>query len=164
MKQIKGDNYTPSFVSNAETEALEDEPSYNVAVSQLLPNQYTHGDIQRSILTCVSFYQTNHLRCGGNGANINEIAKGVHYLNHLPEYAFCLNKAQTCGHISCSQSSGIILCNNKSHPTIYKCKMFGPYAKSILGACIFYQNHLLVSGKVTDDTRNLDVVVKKVSC
>ncbi|KAI0099224.1 hypothetical protein GGR51DRAFT_565041 [Nemania sp. FL0031] len=139
MRQIKGADYTPSFVSKAESQITKSQPDHHVA--------------------------KHNIECGGSDADPRRIDQGVDYLNHLPDSSICGNAPKTCGRISCSWNSAIWLCNDStSGNNPHKCNMFGQYAAEIVKECAIYDSNPRVSGRNYDDQLILSVVVKKASC
>ncbi|KAI1119095.1 hypothetical protein F5Y14DRAFT_446306 [Nemania sp. NC0429] len=139
MKQLKGAHYTPSFVTKAENQMLEDKHQYHTAGQKV--------------------------QCGGDPADPSRIGQGIDYLSHLPDSSLCTNPASTCGRISCSWKSGIWWCNEKTmHSDVYKCSMFASYAARVVDECTIYDTNPRVSGKNSDDELNLSVVVARASC
>ncbi|KAJ8125802.1 hypothetical protein O1611_g7837 [Lasiodiplodia mahajangana] len=139
MRQIKGADYTPSFVSKAESHATTPLPDYHAA--------------------------RHNIDCGGPEADPRRIDQGVDYLNHIPDSSLCGNAPKTCGRISCSWNSAIWLCNDRTdNDNVRKCNMFGQYAAEINKECAIYDSNPRVAGKNSDDQLLLSVLVKKASC
>ncbi|KAI1279393.1 hypothetical protein F5Y07DRAFT_397021 [Xylaria sp. FL0933] len=141
MRQIKGPNYTPDFAIMTETQALAGTSTYHEAE------------------------KTMTVQCGAKQANPRRIMDGIYYLQHLGDHVMCTNAPQSCGRISCSWSSGIFWCNDKTVPSdAYKCKMFGNYARIIVNECAIYDRNPRVCGLLHDSEFDLTTVVKWARC
>ncbi|KAI1177335.1 hypothetical protein F4777DRAFT_212935 [Nemania sp. FL0916] len=142
MKQIKGNDYTPRFVSEAKAEAAN--PGKNATHSY-------HTDMEI-------------ISCGGDGANPSRIEDGVNYLHKIALDAICNIAPKTCSRVSCSWKSGIWLCNDIDDTVGVICNTLGDYAAKVLSECTINDSVPRVSGTDRNDERGYSVKVGHANC
>lgn len=105
------------------------------------------------------------LDCGGASISRAALSDDVNYLKMLPDKTICTNKPRSCGRISCSWTTAIVICNTDNNDFNPRpCNTFGDYAKWILDHCSGGGRDGSFYGKLTDDGDKLMVKVGRARC
>ncbi|KAI1362725.1 hypothetical protein F5Y08DRAFT_262192 [Xylaria arbuscula] len=141
MRQIKGPDYTPHFLSRNQTTDRENTPNFRAM----------------------------KLDCGCLAYPAEQtVADGAKYLRRLPDEMICTNAPRTCGQISCSYNVAILWCNDDDEGVNrHRCNEFADYAQWIHDACAGAYTNCIggnVYARLIDHDNKLELAVKKVQC